>query len=198
MVFPAAMNALIETLRGLPGIGPKSAQRMALQLIQQDRENAAKIARSIEQALERIHSCKTCRGLAEAEECDICLSTARDASVICIVESVADVAVIEQSSVFRGKYFVLRGRLSPIDGIGPDELGIPVLLDRLSREPISELILATNTTVEGEATAHYLAELAKEYDIKTTRIAHGVPMGGELEYVDSNTLSHAFQGRRDY
>lgn len=198
MIFPPAMSALIDALRGLPGIGPKSAQRMALQLIQHDRQGAQRIAASINEALSAIGSCEYCRSLAEGTICGVCDNASRDDTVLCIVESVADVAVIEQAGVYRGRYFVLRGKLSPIDGIGPDELGIPLLAERLANEPVKELILATNTTVEGEATAHYLSELASRHDIRTTRIAHGVPMGGELEYVDSNTLSHAFNGRRDY
>ncbi len=198
MIFPPAMNTLIDILRKLPGVGPKSAQRMALQLIQHDRTGAKQIAQAIDQALERIGSCEICRGLAEQTQCDICQSQSRDATVLCIVESAADMAVVEQVSIFKGRYFVLRGKLSPIDGIGPEELGIPLLVKRLEDENITELILATNTTVEGEATAHYLSELAKSQGVKTTRIAHGVPMGGELEFVDSSTLSQAFSGRRDY
>ncbi|MBK1733810.1 recombination protein RecR [Halorhodospira abdelmalekii] len=197
-LFSPALTELIESLRRLPGVGNRSAQRMALHLLQRDRDGARRLARALEGAAEGISQCADCRILTEEPRCRICRSTQRDRALLCIVEGSADVFALEQATGFSGLYFVLGGRLSPLDGIGPEELGLHHLEARLSSEPISELILATNPTVEGEATAHYLFELARDYGVRATRIAHGVPMGGVLDQVDRGTLSHAFLGRRDY
>lgn len=190
------IKELIEALRCLPGVGPKSAQRMALQLLERDRSGAARLAQVIEQAIDRVGRCQSCRTLTEDPICALCASEKRDGSLLCVVETPADVMAIEQAGNFSGKYFVLLGHLSPIDGIGPTEIGMDQLAARLQQDAVAELILATNTTVEGEATAHYVAEEAKRYGVKVSRIAHGVPMGGELEYLDSNTLTHAFLSRQ--
>ncbi|NNM12948.1 MAG: recombination protein RecR, partial [Gammaproteobacteria bacterium] len=176
MRFTPALENLINALRALPGVGKKSAQRMAFQLLERDRDGAQRISQSLEEALERIGHCTQCRMFAEEELCPICASPKRDASTLCIVETPADVIAIEQTGCFSGQYFVLMGHLSPIDGIGPSDLGIPVLQARLQQAQVKEMILATNPTVEGEATAHFLAELAKQYEITPSRIAHGVPI----------------------
>lgn len=188
---------LVEALRCLPGVGPKSAQRMALQLLERDRDGARHLAQALVQAVERVGHCRRCRNLSEQELCAFCASPNRDPSELCVVESPADVLAIEQSGVHRGLYFVLMGRLSPLDGIGPEELGLEQLERRLEQGEVKELILATNPTVEGETTAHYLAELARRHGVRPTRIAHGVPLGGELEYVDGTTLSRALMERRE-
>jgi len=191
------LGELIEGLRCLPGVGPKSAQRMAFHLLQRDRGGAEQLAQALLQAVERIGHCQQCRTLTEEDLCSICNHPGRDQAVICVVESPADVWVVEQTSIFKGGYFVLHGRLSPLDGIGPDELGLELLEQRFTSGSVNEVIMATNSTVEGEATAHFIGELARKYQIKASRIAHGVPMGGELEFIDSGTLSHAFKGRRE-
>lgn len=196
MDFSPLIQRLIEDLRCLPGVGPKSAQRMAFHLLEHDREGAERLARSLEQAVEKIGHCQQCRTLSETELCPLCANPGRDESLLCIVESPADVRAIEQATHFKGRYFVLMGHLSPLDGIGPAEIGIDQLEARFENGGIHEVILATNPTVEGEATAHYISELAKARGITTSRIAHGVPLGGELEYIDGGTLSHAFAGRR--
>jgi len=187
----------MEDLRCLPGVGPKSAQRMAFHLLEHDREGALRLARSLQEAVERIGHCRNCRTLSETETCPLCANPSRDHGLLCVVESPADVRAIEQSSAYRGLYFVLMGHLSPLDGIGPAEIGLDLLARRLDSGDITEVILATNPTVEGEATAHYIGEMVHARGIRTTRIAHGVPLGGELEYVDGGTLSHAFAGRRE-
>ncbi|MBK1690763.1 recombination mediator RecR [Ectothiorhodospira mobilis] len=192
------LDQLVEALRCLPGVGPKSAQRMALHVLERDRPGALRLAGVLQEAAQRIGHCRVCRTLTEAEVCPICADPGRDGRVICVVETPADVLAIEQATGFRGRYHVLLGQLSPLDGIGPEELGLDRLEARLSREGVGELILATGTTVEGEVTAHYIGEMARERGIRTTRIAHGVPLGGGLEYVDRGTLSHAFEGRREY
>ena len=197
MDFSPLIQQLIEDLRCLPGVGPKSAQRMAFQLLEHDREGAKRLAHSLLQACDRIGHCTSCRTLSESEVCSICANPKRDHSVLCIVETPSDIRAIEQATDFKGLYFVLMGHLSPIDGIGPQQLGLDQLEQRLQDDTIQEVILATNPTVEGEATAHYLSELTRSYHKKPTRIAHGVPIGGELEYVDMGTLSHAFSGRRE-
>lgn len=189
------INRLIESLRCLPSVGPKSAQRMAYHLLEHNRQGASQLAHDLLEAIEHIGHCEQCRTLSEKTVCDICNNQGRDQSVVCIVESPADVQAVEQVAGYRGVYFVLMGHLSPLDGIGPVELGLDILAKRLDTGTITELILATNPTVEGEATAHYIAEMAATRSIKATRIAHGVPIGGELEYVNSSTLSHAFHGR---
>ena len=191
------LGQLIQNLCCLPGVGPKSAQRMTFHLLQRDRKGAQQLAKSLIQAVDEIGYCQQCRTLTENILCEICSHTARDASILCVVESPADVWVIDQATVFNGQYFVLHGRLSPLDGIGPDELGYDLLEKRFSQGLIKEIILATNSTVEGEATAHFIAEAARKHNIQASRIAHGVPMGGELEFTDSGTLSHAFNGRRE-
>lgn len=196
MAFSPALSRLIDAFRVLPGVGAKSAQRMAFHLLQNEREGGAYLAESIQAALASVRHCRECRMFAEAELCEICRNDRRDASRVCVVESPADVMAIEQNTNFEGRYFVLMGHLSPIDGIGPEQLGLDVLRERLASGPVEELILAVGATVEGEATAQYIAELARQNDASVTRIAHGVPVGGELEYVDAGTLSQAFSGRR--
>lgn len=191
------IHQLMEALRCLPGVGHKSAQRMAYHLLERDREGGRALAGALERAMSEVGHCSECRTLCEAERCSLCTSDARDPGLLCVVESPVDVDVIEQATDFRGRYFVLMGHLSPLDGIGPAQLGLDRLAQRFAQGQLQEVILATNPTVEGEATAQYISDLAREHGIRTTRIAHGVPMGGELEYIDSGTLSHAFSGRRD-
>ena len=192
------LDELMEALRCLPGVGPKSAQRMAFHLLERDRDGGRHLARVMAAAMERIGHCRRCRTLSETELCGLCANPKRDSSQICVVETPAEVVAIEQATGYRGQYFVLGGRLSPLDGIGPREIGLDLLEQRLQEAGITELILATNPTVEGEATAHYISDMARQRDVRVTRIAHGVPLGGELEYVDGGTLSHAFAGRREY
>lgn len=196
MSFSPLLQQLINALRCLPGVGPKSAQRMALHLLERDRDNARQLAESLLLAVEQIGECENCRTLSETPVCDICSDASRDATSVCVLESPVDLLAIEHSGGFGGVYFVLKGHLSPIDGIGPDDLGIPQLLERIDQGEVKELILATNPTVEGEATAHYISAQIEREDIRITRIAHGVPVGGELEYVDGGTLAHALAGRR--
>jgi len=191
------LNRLMAALRCLPGVGPKSAQRMALHLLERDRDGAGRLVETLRLALERIGHCRLCRDLSETDLCTLCASPSRDPSLLCVIETPADVLAVEQATSFQGRYFVLMGHLSPLDGIGPAELGLDVLEARLDEGKIREIILATNPTVEGEATAYYIGELARERGIRATRIAHGVPLGGELESVDGGTLAHAFAGRRD-
>jgi len=182
----------------LPGVGPKSAQRMAFHLLERDRQGAKNLAGALIEAVENIGHCKSCRTLSETDICSICESSSRDNSVLCVVETPADVLAIEHIAEYRGKYFVLMGHLSPLDGIGPDELGLDLLEQKIATGDIKELILATNPTVEGETTAHYISEIAAEHHVEATRIAHGVPLGGELEYIDAGTLAHAFSGRQRF
>ena len=191
------LGELIQNLCCLPGVGPKSAQRMAFYLLQRDRNGAKTLAESLLNAIDNIGHCQQCRTLTEHTLCEICADNSRDNSLICIVESPADVWIVDQATVFKGRYFVLHGRLSPLDGIGPDELGLDLLEQRLATGIIKELILATNSTVEGEATAYFISEIARKHQVQASRIAHGVPMGGELEFIDSGTLSHAFKGRKE-
>jgi recombination protein RecR len=187
---------LIDALRCLPGVGPKTAQRMAFHVLERDRAGGLRLAQVLGEAIERIGRCSSCRTLTEEATCELCANEKRDNRLLCVVESPTDVLAIEQATGYSGRYFVLGGRLSPLDGIGPEELGLDQLASRLDQVEIKELILATNPTVEGEATAYYIGELASERGIKATRIAHGVPLGGELEYVDGGTLAHAFSGRQ--
>lgn len=194
-MFSPLIDELINALRCLPGVGPKSAQRMALHLLERDRSGASQLASAVEKAVDKVGRCEICRILTEQSQCSICRNPRRDDSLLCVVETPADVFAIEQAGNFSGKYFVLLGHLSPIDGIGPAEIGMEDLCKRLDEDGIGELILATNTTVEGEATAHYIAEEGKRRGVKVSRIAHGVPMGGELEYIDGGTLVHAFTSR---
>jgi len=196
MKFSPALQNLMDTLRCLPGVGPKSAQRMTLHLLERDREGASALARALEEAVERVDHCTRCRNFTELDVCEICSDQKRDAKTICIVETPADVLAIEESGGFKGVYFVLMGHLSPIDGIGPAEIGLEVFQQRVIAEGISEVILATNPTVEGEATAYYLTDMLQAQGVRVSRIAHGVPLGGELEYVDGSTLAHALSGRR--
>jgi recombination protein RecR len=195
MLKKGLLGQLTQTLCCLPGVGPKTAQRMSFHLLQRDRNGAKILAETLIEALAKIGHCQVCRTLTEQNICQICADNGRDSTLVCIVESPADVWIIDQATVFKGHYFVLHGRLSPLDGIGPDELGLDVLEQRMSAGTIKELILATNSTVEGEATAYFIGELAKKHKVQASRIAHGVPMGGELEFIDSGTLAHAFNGR---
>lgn len=198
MAHSPLIKQLIDSFRCLPGVGAKSAQRMAYHLLERDRRGARKLSHALIQAAEQVGHCQRCRILTEYELCDICQSSKRDQAILCVVETPSDVYAIEQSGSFHGTYFVLMGHLSPLDGIGPQELHLDKLKQRVDSEAIKEVILATNATVEGEATAHYLVEMLKPYVDKITRIAHGVPLGGELEYIDGSTLGHAFNGRQEY
>lgn len=196
-MFSPLIDELMSSLRCLPGVGPKSAQRMALHLLERDRVGAERLARSLHKAIEGVGRCRRCRTLTEQELCGICRNERRDPGLLCVVETPADVLAIEQAGTYQGKYFVLLGHLSPIDGIGPEDIGIDQLLALLQGEPVKEVILATNPTVEGEATAFYISERAKPLNITVSRIAHGVPLGGELEFIDGGTLAHAFSSRRN-
>ncbi len=196
MSYSPLLVRLIDALRCMPGVGRKSAQRIAFHLLERDRDGASALAAALADAAEGIGHCSRCRMLTEHEICSICSASGRDESQLCVVESPADVMAVEDATGFRGLYFVLMGHLSPLDGIGPDELGLGELDERLGTNTITEVIIATNPTVEGDATAHYLAELSARNNVQASRIAHGVPLGGELEYVDSGTLLHAFDGRR--
>ena len=187
---------LIEALRALPGVGPKTAQRMAFHLLQEGRPGARTLAAALDAALAAVVRCRRCRMLTETELCSICAAAQRESALLCAVESPADVVAIESSGSYRGRYFVLMGHLSPLDGIGPEQLGVRELESILDEGGVQELILATNSTVEGEATAHFLSELASRRGIRASRIAYGVPVGGELEYVDGGTLAHALAGRQ--
>jgi recombination protein RecR len=196
MNFSPAIEDLIQALRCLPGLGPKSAQRMTLHLLERDRAGADNLAAALLDAVNKVDHCQRCRNFTELDICEICIDSRRDASTICVVETPADVLAVEMSGSFKGIYFVLMGHLSPIDGIGPEEIGLDRFHRRVVDEGVSEVILATNPTVEGEATAYYLIDLLQGDGVKVSRIAHGVPLGGELEYVDGSTLAHAFSGRR--
>ncbi len=198
MAGTSLLDQLIEALRCLPGVGPKSAQRMAFHVLERDREGGRRLANALTSAVEGIGHCSRCRTLSEHEVCALCASDLRDDSQLCVVETPSDVMAIEHATGYRGRYFVLGGHLSPLDGIGPNEIGLDVLATRLQAGAVSELILATNPTVEGEATAHYISELAQARGVSASRIAHGVPLGGELEYVDGGTLAHAFAGRQRF
>ena len=191
------LEQLIEAFRILPGVGQKSAQRMAYHVLEREREGGQRLSEALAAAVESIGHCVRCRDFSETETCATCASAAREAQTLCAVESPADRLAIEQATGYRGLYFVLQGRLSPLDGIGPRELGLDLLSARLAEGEVRELIIATNPTVEGEATAHYLAQLARQHSVRPSRLAHGVPLGGELEYVDRGTLSHAFGSRSE-
>ena len=196
MSTQSLLGQLVEALRCLPGVGPKSAQRMAFHLLERDRDGGLHLASVLEAAMERIGRCTVCRDLTENEVCNICANEQRDASLLCIVESPSDVMAIEQATGYRGLYYVLMGRLSPLDGIGPADLGLDELSQRLKEQPPAELIIATNPTVEGEATAYYLQRMAQKHTIAVSRISHGVPLGGELEFTDQSTIAHAFSSRQ--
>ena len=196
MLYPPSLSRLIEALRCLPGVGPKSAQRMAFHLLERDPDGAREMAAAVGGAIEKLGHCRRCRMFAEGESCPVCAAPGRDRGLLCVVESPADVVAIEQSASFRGTYFVLMGHLSPLDGVGPAEIGIDAFERLLGEGEVREVILATNPTVEGEATAHFLAEVTARHGIRASRIAHGVPVGGELEFVDGGTLAHALAGRQ--
>ncbi|HET7663551.1 MAG TPA: recombination mediator RecR [Rhodanobacteraceae bacterium] len=189
------LDELIDALRCLPGVGGKSAQRMAFHLLERERAGGQRLAKALATAMQDIGNCSRCRNFSEQTVCGLCASTSRDDHVLCVVESPADLAAIEQATDYRGRYFVLLGRLSPLDGLGPAELGLDRLADRLAEGVVEEMIIATNPTVEGQATAHYLAKLAEAAGVRATHLAQGVPLGGELEYVDRSTLAHAFGSR---
>ncbi|MEI2454621.1 MULTISPECIES: recombination mediator RecR [Lysobacter] len=191
------LEQLIDAFRVLPGVGQKSAQRMAYHVLERERAGGQRLSQALAEAIEKIGHCVRCRDFSESEVCPTCASAARDAHLLCAVESPADRLAIEQATGYRGLYFILQGRLSPLDGIGPRELGLDALAARLAEGEVQELIVATNPTVEGEATAHYLAQLARQHGVRPSRLAHGVPLGGELEYVDRGTLSHAFGSRSE-
>ena len=196
MKAPSSLEALIQALRCLPGVGPKSAQRMAYHLLQRDQQGASRLADAMKNAVERIRHCAMCNTFTEAAICEICSSLKRDKSLLCVVETPGDLLMMEQTQTYRGLYFVLMGRLSPLDGIGPREIHLDRLQRRVGDGIVKELILATNFTVEGEATAHYIGEMVGELGLKVTRIARGLPVGGELEHVDSGTLAQALIERR--
>lgn len=195
-LFSPLIDELIRSLRVLPGVGQKTAQRMAMHLLQRNRAGGQQLAQVLLQALEKVGNCERCRTLSETPVCGICSNPKRNHELLCIIETPADMLAIEQAGSYNGVYFILMGHLSPIDGINPEDLGIDRLIERLRQENIRELILATNTTVEGEATAFYITEKAKAMNVNVSRIAHGVPLGGELEYVDGGTISQAFNGRQ--
>ncbi|MBI3937084.1 MAG: recombination protein RecR [Betaproteobacteria bacterium] len=197
MKGPSSLEELIDSLRCLPGVGPKSAQRMAYHLLQRARPGAQRLAQALTQALERIRHCEMCNSFAEEAVCALCRSPRRDKSLLCVVESPTDLAMVEQAQCYQGLYFVLMGRLSPLDGIGPREIHLERLIERASGGEVQEVILATNFTVEGEATAHYIGELLRAKGLKVSRIARGLPAGGELEHVDSSTLAQAVVERRE-
>ncbi|MEH6814289.1 MAG: recombination mediator RecR [Motiliproteus sp.] len=196
MSFSPLIDQLISSLRCLPGVGARSAQRMAFHLLERDRQGALTLSQTLADAMEAVGHCQSCRTLTELELCTICDNPRRQSGLLCVVETPADVLAIEQTGIYRGRYFVLHGHLSPIDGLGPEDIGIFELLQRVADSDIQELIIATNPTVEGEATAHYISEQLRAMGVKASRIAHGVPLGGELEYVDGGTLAHAFSGRK--
>ena len=196
MKNPSSLDFLAEALRRLPGIGPKSAQRIAYHLLQHDREGAAMIARAMTQAIERVHHCALCNTFTENDICDTCGDAARDGSLLCVVETPADQLMIEQTMTYKGLYFVLMGRLSPLDGIGPKDLQLDKLIARATDGVVTEVVMATNFTNEGEATAHYISETLKARGLKVSRLARGVPVGGELEYVDAGTIARAMLDRR--
>jgi recombination protein RecR len=191
-----SLDFLTEALRRLPGVGPKSAQRMAFHLLQHDREGAAMLSRALYQAVDAVHHCVMCNTFSETDVCDLCADTQRDRSLLCVVETPADQMMIEQTLTFKGLYFVLMGRLSPLDGIGPKDLHLEKLIDRANDGAVGEVVLATNFTNEGEATAHYISEMLKARGLKVSRLARGVPVGGELEYVDAGTIARAMLDRR--
>lgn len=196
VAFTPLLEELIEALRCLPGVGQKSAQRMAFQLLERGREGGRQLSRTLADALDRIGRCESCQNFSETPVCPLCQDTGRETGVMCVVESPADVMAIEQARDYRGQYFVLMGHLSPIDGIGPEEIGIDLLLRRIHKEGTRELIIATGSTVEGETTAHYIADRLADDPVLITRLAQGIPVGGELGYIDGSTLLHAFSGRK--
>ncbi|MCL7940741.1 recombination mediator RecR [Halomonas sp. ATCH28] len=195
MSFSPLVERLMESLRVLPGVGPKTAQRMAMHLLERDRDGGRRLVEVLGLALEQVGYCRRCRTLTEEDVCSICISARRDEDLLCVVESPADQLAIEEAGGYRGRYFVLHGHLSPLDGIGPEDIGLDQLEARVAEGGVEEVVLATNPTVEGEATAHYIAAQLSPLGVRLSRLAYGVPMGGELEYVDGGTLSRAFNGR---
>jgi recombination protein RecR len=191
-----SLDFLTEALRRLPGVGPKSAQRMAFHLLQHDREGAAMLSRALYQAVEAVHHCAMCNTFSETDICELCADEQRDRTMLCVVETPADQMMIEQTLTYKGLYFVLMGRLSPLDGIGPRDLHLEKLVGRANDGEVKEVVLATNFTNEGEATAHYISEMLKARGLKVSRLARGVPVGGELEYVDAGTIARAMLDRR--
>jgi len=195
---PSAIDALIQAFRCLPGVGPKSAQRMTYHVLQRDRDGGKQLSAALREAVERVGNCSRCRTLTDADICPVCSDASRDASVLCVVESPSDMTAIDKGTGYRGLYFVLMGHLSPLDGIGPEQLGLKHLEQRLEEGEVQEVVLATSSTVEGQATAHYIGEMVHAKGLRATRLAYGIPFGGELEFVDSTTLAHAFQGRIEF
>lgn len=193
----SVIEELVQALRCLPGVGPKSAQRMAYHLLQRDREGASRLSLAIGEAVARVGNCLRCRTLTDAEICAICADDSRDSTTLCIVETPADMIAIDKGTGYQGLFFVLMGHLSPLDGIGPEQIGLDILEHRLDRGEVREVVLATSSTVEGQATAHYIGEMARARELKATRLAYGIPLGGELEFIDSSTLAHAFRGRTE-
>jgi recombination protein RecR len=193
----SVIEELVQALRCLPGVGPKSAQRMAYHLLQRDREGGSRLSLAIGEAVARVGNCLRCRTLTDAEICDVCADDSRDPTTLCIVETPADMIAIDKGTGYRGLFFVLMGHLSPLDGIGPEQIGLDILEHRLDRGEVREVVLATSSTVEGQATAHYIGEMVRTRELKATRLAYGIPLGGELEFIDSTTLAHAFQGRTE-
>lgn len=198
MSFSPLIDRLIEALRVLPGVGPRSAQRAAFHLLERDREGARRLAEALVLAMDKVGHCKQCRTLSEEAICSLCRSDRRDRTLLCVVENPTDVIAVDRGGAYSGLFFVLMGHLSPLDGIGPKELGLDGLDARLAEGEVKEVILATNPTVEGEATAHYIAEMARQHGLSVSRIAQGVPFGGELEFIDAGTLSQAIADRRAY
>ncbi|SJN10918.1 Recombination protein RecR [Halomonas citrativorans] len=198
MRFSPLIEQLMDAFRVLPGVGPKTAQRMAMHLLERERAGGQRLASVIQKAIDEVGYCQRCRTLTEADICAICETPRRNDALLCVVESPADQLAIEEAGGFQGRYFVLHGHLSPLDGIGPDAIGLAQLETRVAEGHIEEIVLATNPTVEGEATAHYIAAQLAHYGVKFSRLAYGVPMGGELEYVDGGTLSRAFNGRQPF
>lgn len=192
------IESLNKAFCALPGVGSKTAQRFVYHLLERNREGGFDLAKALVDAMEHVKHCNSCRTLSEKTICNICANDTRDNTQLCIVETPTDIHAIEQSGVYKGKYFVLSGYLSPIDGIGASELGLDELEQKLSDDQVTEIILATNATVEGEVTAHYISNMAKQFNVQITRIAHGIPIGGELEYADINTIAHALSGRKNY
>ncbi|MBP5981974.1 MAG: recombination protein RecR [Halomonas sp.] len=198
MRFSPLIEQLMDAFRVLPGVGPKTAQRMAMHLLERERAGGQRLSSIIQKAIDEVGYCQRCRTLTEADICAICETPRRDDALLCLVESPADQLAIEEAGGFQGRYFVLHGHLSPLDGIGPDAIGLEQLEARVAEGHIEEIVLATNPTVEGEATAHYIAAQLSDYGVRFSRLAYGVPMGGELEYVDGGTLSRAFNGRQPF
>lgn len=195
MADPRSVDGLKKALQRLPGVGPKSAQRMAFHLLERDREGAHQISESIRQALSRVNHCERCNNFSESSLCPICVSSKRDSKTVCVVETPADLEAIEQAGIYQGTFFVLMGHLSPLDDVGPEQLGIDRFFSLLEREVVDEVILATNLTLEGQATADFLLDLLQQRSVRVTRLARGIPMGGELEYMDPDTLDQAFSDR---